>query len=1459
MRDKDDKLLFSRVDSTVDAGTVYVEVLRAALTPALGEEVTSKMDIMRDVDVRHVTYSVVLKERDNDTSPFTPTKQCISGFHKLSRSGAQIQSYDKDADTKIRQLLDHYMDNHPPESTLVVLVSGDRDFGDVINRAQWDKFDMVVIHSTDAEVNSTLKTLVQPKCVMPVWNLIVQKARIAGGTPGAAVGMADHAVHTSSGPRPGAAGGSKRVASPEEAVVSLAAEHYLKLTSSKGVYDVLSALHFRLAPTPMSLAKGANGERTAMYIGATYEGDGPVADALPNHRIKSAIEGYLDSIVEASVEIQGMSKDSFRGDRESFNMANKACVALYLDKEPDPLQPNTLFIEGPKSILSPKPRVEDYCKRVAGVPDVKTFHNPLDQEGLEDGFVRIRVTLTSVDKGFSELKRVCLAYEKDNVKFSDGQAEAAAPKLDPIKKNWVFAVVEKKTIAADYTTIKSHCKDVVRIPMFQVEVSDQDQEWAQPGFGIARCKPDCPGDVSSGAAAAAAAAAVDKCLAASAYGIRFFRDAASVPTKALQTASDDVSVKVNLAYHKRDADAAERIKKHLISKARITATIPIQPSLMAITRAGLPILKAEVLDCGIKKEDFYFRGEAPDLQQGQPSKPYCKAAPGEIIIKGSRDAVTQAKAVLDKRLKLLSPDKPVAGRHHSTAGVMITRVDVPKAFETNKNFSTGVRHALRAFFGQLAMDNEDDAKSVNCSLASSHEDDEEEQALESPIVWAVDNQPKVKISITSLVPDDAEAAREQEERVDKAVAVANKYIEDFKETFLEQSDFPGFSKFADKKFLTSVHKTFDVFVFYNSSNAVSQGGPQQSGDYSVTLCAVVESKAFSRYEKVKDFCVTNLNVPVHTVRRCEDQLAASPGTTIYSIILNRSLPTHTIGGYKKKLLSFKAQGSGIVGFYKTLSEYHSQQQAQSGSGGDGRLVVYGPEEAVDEAVHFIEDEAKGCAPATHVFCAKDKRIAWVLANPVNEIKRNKFIADVKKACQVKGLSLKNVSAVSGSGPGGELIKIVGQASSMDAVVELAKTEVEKLAVSMKSMPVELSQHEYAFVTTVNRGIKKRLGDKHGVVISSKPLATKVVGRTNTNKILATARLGSVAIEVHEGDLLDSGTDAIVNPANGRLAHGAGAAAAIRKAAGGDEFDQLCRTTLQALVNARSPKVGADGVLKDGEALKSGPCKLSAKGITAVVHAVGPRYMTGSQVEVGSFLSAVRAAFVEAANAGCKTISLPLMGAGVFGWSPDDSANIILQALSQVVAQYGNSCSITHVVLVDFLPAHAAAFRDALLSYVASSTGPGTRDVHRPRVVVAPEFKWYWDKSMDGDTSCKWIPYDYDQVLHIESAISRGSLPIEITGDVAGKFSDSIWKPDGALAPVYAVSKEAFKGKDGIMYDFRQVNTCIHSKYVRAVKREPFKTGDVMFGYSPQASNTAATGNLCDFTSRFIHTYFDFVF
>ena len=111
-------------------------------------------------------------------------------------------------------------------------------------------------------------------------------------------------------------------------------------------------------------------------------------------------------------------------------------------------------------------------------------------------------------------------------------------------------------------------------------------------------------------------------------------------------------------------------------------------------------------------------------------------------------------------------------------------------------------------------------------------------------------------------------------------------------------------------------------------------------------------------------------------------------------------------------------------------------------------------------------------------------------------------------------------------------------------------------------------------------------------------------------------------------MLRAGCDAIVNPANSALMHGAGAAKAIRDAAGGATFDAECRDAMKAA------SLGPGGV-PAGRALRTSSCGLRAThGIMHVVHAVGERWQSGRDNTVAKMLlrSAVTA-LTEAAIAG----------------------------------------------------------------------------------------------------------------------------------------------------------------------------------------------------------------------------------
>ena len=115
-----------------------------------------------------------------------------------------------------------------------------------------------------------------------------------------------------------------------------------------------------------------------------------------------------------------------------------------------------------------------------------------------------------------------------------------------------------------------------------------------------------------------------------------------------------------------------------------------------------------------------------------------------------------------------------------------------------------------------------------------------------------------------------------------------------------------------------------------------------------------------------------------------------------------------------------------------------------------------------------------------------------------------------------------------------------------------------------------------------------------------------------------------------GNLLEEPVDAIVNAANGHLAHGGGVAGIISRAAG------------PALQEESDRLVASRGPFPTGSAVATTAGKLPFKG---VIHAVGPRYGEGDEEE--KLVRALSAAFALAAERGWQSVAFPAVSAGIF--------------------------------------------------------------------------------------------------------------------------------------------------------------------------------------------------------------------
>ena len=158
-----------------------------------------------------------------------------------------------------------------------------------------------------------------------------------------------------------------------------------------------------------------------------------------------------------------------------------------------------------------------------------------------------------------------------------------------------------------------------------------------------------------------------------------------------------------------------------------------------------------------------------------------------------------------------------------------------------------------------------------------------------------------------------------------------------------------------------------------------------------------------------------------------------------------------------------------------------------------------------------------------------------------------------------------------------------------------------------------------------------------------------------NHILLVNIGNNKVLRLVKGDITERNVDAIVNAANSYLKHGGGVAAAIVRNGG-------------TLIQEESNKIvkGIGGLIPVGSAVvtKAGnlPCK-------AVIHTVGPRMGEGD--EDYKLRKAVRSSLLLASEKGFRSISMPAISSGIFGF-PKDRCTKILVGESKTFLQASNS-------------------------------------------------------------------------------------------------------------------------------------------------------------------------------------------
>jgi len=166
------------------------------------------------------------------------------------------------------------------------------------------------------------------------------------------------------------------------------------------------------------------------------------------------------------------------------------------------------------------------------------------------------------------------------------------------------------------------------------------------------------------------------------------------------------------------------------------------------------------------------------------------------------------------------------------------------------------------------------------------------------------------------------------------------------------------------------------------------------------------------------------------------------------------------------------------------------------------------------------------------------------------------------------------------------------------------------------------------------------------------------------------------IELTIGDITAVTVDAIVNAANSSLAGGGGVDGAIHRAGG------------PAIMAELRSRYGPDRHCATGSAVVTGAGLLPARW---VIHAVGPIWRGGASGEEELLNSAYRTSLHLAAELGARTIAMPAISTGIYGYPLEEGARVAIQATGECLA---SETSIERVVFV-VRPNLLSAFQSAL--------------------------------------------------------------------------------------------------------------------------------------------------------------------
>jgi O-acetyl-ADP-ribose deacetylase len=160
------------------------------------------------------------------------------------------------------------------------------------------------------------------------------------------------------------------------------------------------------------------------------------------------------------------------------------------------------------------------------------------------------------------------------------------------------------------------------------------------------------------------------------------------------------------------------------------------------------------------------------------------------------------------------------------------------------------------------------------------------------------------------------------------------------------------------------------------------------------------------------------------------------------------------------------------------------------------------------------------------------------------------------------------------------------------------------------------------------------------------------------RIISEKKINGRTLRLVQGDITERDVDAIVNAANSYLQHGGGVAGAIVRKGG-------------QIIQEESDRIGYVPV---GKAAITVAGALPSK---FVIHAVGPRMGEGD--EDNKLKGAVLSSLLLASEKGLKSISIPAISSGIFGFPKDRCAMLLVGEAETFIRDYPE----TSLELIEF--------------------------------------------------------------------------------------------------------------------------------------------------------------------------------